>query len=967
MILVYGIAKFSNDLGIRPRCLAHTSNAPVSAPNQESGTKQDSGDPGYWRSLNVGANANLSLFLLLCLVIICGVSDAQTSQFGPPASYSTGGTVNSVTVADVNGDGNLDLVVANYNCVGSAGSGCYSTIGVLLGNGDGTFKSAVLYNSGSQGATNVAVADVNGDGKPDLLVANTCVAIGNCYYGGVAVLLGNGDGTFQAPVSYRSGGVSTNSVTVADINGDGLLDVVVANICGNTFCNSSTVSVLLGNGDGTFQSAVSYNSGGYVANSLAVADVNGDGKPDVIVVNSCGAVTQCGVSGGAPGSVGVLLGNGDGTFQSAITYPSAGQNASFVAATDVNGDGKPDLIVANWCALGGDCSNATTGAAGTLSVLMGNGDGTFQTAVPYDSGGLYAWSVAVGDVNGDGIPDLLAANGCVCATGGSRLNGTIGVLLGNGDGTFQKAVAYSLGGGPNSVATADVNRDGTLDLLATSDVSNVVYVLPNTGSSTSGTGTIIVTTNSSAATFTLTGPATFSGSGTTATFSNEPAGTYSISFGAVNCEVSPSEPSELLSVGGTVKFNGNYTPAPPVLLASSPSLTFQYQTGTGSSVSPQAFSISSTCSPVSVSVPPTEANWISNSEPTGPTPANVTVSIAPGLPPGTYSQPILISSSSASNSPLSIPVTLTVTSGPLAQLVFPVQQDTHCVGGTCTPYTTNFETAFDHAMQTAYENKYQKIKGKCVVKPSTPPGYGTITDFENETGSSIASPDGYAICYGLHGYTNASASSFLSGVNYINSNPYDSNHYLYYDGHPGYDYPFAYGTPVFPAVSGCVTYNLSSANASPASDYHTLAIIPQASQPTGGCEHIVKGRMTYAPSSTGYVVFYLHLASYPDPNGKISYCKTPVKGGTACAVKVKCQNCAAEGQWVSANGTQPIAYVGNFDITWGGVGPHLHFEVDRDSVPGQSTPMRLDPYGWWSAAQDPYTGFTGLVNTWLWK
>jgi hypothetical protein len=138
-----------------------------------------------------------------------------------------------------------------------------------------------------------------------------------------------------------------------------------------------------------FATAVAYGSDGDLADSVAVADVNGDGKPDLLVTNAKGS------------TVGVVLGNGDGTFQTAVTYGSGGINPYSVAVADVNGDGKPDLVVGNE-----GNSNCSGGAVG---VLLGNGDGTFQTAVTYCSGGIEAVSVAVADVNGDGKPDVVVA------------------------------------------------------------------------------------------------------------------------------------------------------------------------------------------------------------------------------------------------------------------------------------------------------------------------------------------------------------------------------------------------------------------------------------------------------------------------------------------------------------------------------------------------------------------------------
>jgi hypothetical protein len=364
-------------------------------------------------------------------------------------------------VADVNGNGKPDLVVAH-----STGA-----VAVLLGKYDGTFRAAQDYGSGEQG-TSVAVADVNGDGKADLVVTN--------LPGDVDVLLGNGDGTFQRAVIYDSGGVNTSSVAIADVNGDGKPDLLVANQCANVnSCNSGdgVLAVLFGNGDGTFQTPGIYDSGGAGANSVAVADVNGDGNLDLVVAN------QCGYPCPNQGLVGVLFGNGDGTFQAARTYDSGGIYAFSVAVADVNGDGKLDLVVANYCPAFGTCANG-----GAVGVLLGNGDGTFRPAATYGSGGE-STGVAVADVNGDGIPDLVLSN--LCSDCGTSLDGTVGVLVGNGDGTFQPVVTYDSGASlGNSIAVADVNGDGKPDLLVAdscvgSDPNNycpygIVGVLMNT-------------------------------------------------------------------------------------------------------------------------------------------------------------------------------------------------------------------------------------------------------------------------------------------------------------------------------------------------------------------------------------------------------------------------------------------------------------------------------------------------------
>ena len=415
--------------------------------------------------------------------------------FAPAVAYGSGGLEALSTAAgDFNGDGKPDLVVLN---------GGSTTVGVLLGNGDGTFQAVVTYGSGGVYPQSVAVADVNGDGKPDLVVAGGC---GSSNCGNVGVLLGNGDGTFQAVVTYFSGALSAESVAVADVNRDGKPDLVVANYCLNSnVCAGGAVGVLLGNGDGTFQAAVNYDSGGSWATSVAVADVNGDGKPDVVVTNI-----------GSPATVGVLLGNGDGTFHAAMTYGSGGSSPYFVAVADVNGDGKRDLVVSN-CG----CSNVLVGS---VSVLLGNGDGTFHAAVTYGSGGVEAFSVALGDFNGDGKPDVAVAN---------EVSNTVGVLLGNGDGTFQTAVTYGSGGvQAYSVAVGDFNGDGKPD-VAVANVQSTVGVLLNISSFPI---TTTITSSSNPSNFgqsvMFTATVTPKGSGT-------PTGTVTFSDGATILGTSP--------------------------------------------------------------------------------------------------------------------------------------------------------------------------------------------------------------------------------------------------------------------------------------------------------------------------------------------------------------------------------------------------------------------------------------------
>jgi hypothetical protein len=366
--------------------------------------------------------------------------DRVSPLFLPTVIYDSGGLAAvSVVVEDLNRDGKADLVVANYCAIG--GCNFDATVGVLLGNGDGTFQPAMTYDlgEGNDTVTSLAVGDVNRDGKADI-----AVTVGLH----VSILLGNGDGTFQPFVAYDPGSCvgdpCANGVALADVNGDGKLDLVVSN-------SSNTIGVLLGKGDGTFKKAKTYASGGSNPGPVAVEDMNGDGKLDIAVANV----------GDAPGTVSVLLGNGNGTFRTAVTYPSGGWPVTALAVADLNGDGKPDLVV-SICSQGNTCAVAE---AGLVGVLLNTGDGTFQEAVTYDSGGDDALSVAVADVNGDGKPDLLVGNRCSCFTG----TGALGVLLGNGDGTFQSAETYDSGNAqPSSIAVEDVNGDGQPDLAVAS-------------------------------------------------------------------------------------------------------------------------------------------------------------------------------------------------------------------------------------------------------------------------------------------------------------------------------------------------------------------------------------------------------------------------------------------------------------------------------------------------------------------
>jgi hypothetical protein len=329
--------------------------------------------------------------------------------FQPATTLATLGAVGLV-VADVNGDGRPDIIVAT----GGGEANGDGAAAILLGNGDGTFQPPVYCDAGADYAYDIAVGDFNGDGKPDLVLTD-CSPITGSDCGLFSILLGNGDGTFKPAVTYNSGGVGAWSVAVGDLNGDGKADLVIGNLCANASCpkNAGVVAVLLGTGDGTFQPPVPYSSGGGTL-FVAVADVNLDGKPDIVVTNSNGEA-----------AVGVLLGNGDGTFQPVTTYGVKDEFVSGLAVADVNGDGKPDVVFAD-CLHG----RYVCGDNSSVSVLLGNGNGTFQPALTFSSGGWNSSGVAVADLNGDGRADVLVANFCPlggCPDGPGL--GVVGVLL----------------------------------------------------------------------------------------------------------------------------------------------------------------------------------------------------------------------------------------------------------------------------------------------------------------------------------------------------------------------------------------------------------------------------------------------------------------------------------------------------------------------------------------------------------
>src|SRR6266496_3998631 len=410
----------------------------------------------------------LAVATLLSWLSLPGLARAQAVSFAPSRDFVAGDNPQWVAVGDFNRDGIQDLAVASRGVPANPGTAVW----VLLGNGDGSFQAARSYLV-HVSPVSVAVGDFNGDGLQDLVVANYDSS-------DVSVLLGNGDGTFQLPLNFPVGppGSAPNCVAVGDFNGDGHDDLAVANY-GNA--TSTSVAVLLGNGDGTFQAA--RNTLVHGAACVAIADFNVNGLQDLAVVDYYS------------GNVVVLLGNGDGTSAPAVVY-TADFNALTVAVGDLNGDGVLDLAVANW----------NQNAGNTVSVLVGNGDGTFQPKQDIVVGQGVAGAV-FGDFNGDGAPDLVVPSFAVNYVS-VLLNTTTHAsptLTVNKGGTGSGTVTSSPAGISCGATCSASYNSGTVVTLTAAAAGGSTFT-GWSGGGCSGTGSCVVTMNASTtitATFTL--------------------------------------------------------------------------------------------------------------------------------------------------------------------------------------------------------------------------------------------------------------------------------------------------------------------------------------------------------------------------------------------------------------------------------------------------------------------------------
>jgi len=409
---------------------ALNSDANGSVQDNNDGTWSFTPFPGYTGPVELtytvqdGQGGSIAASQLLVVVpappvnVVPVIVQPELLSFAEKVDYATGVCPYSVSVADVNADGLPDLIVAN------SGS---NTLSVMRNAGSGIYPETVTYSVG-QGPFSVTSADVTGDGYADLIVQN--------YYNDSVSVLRNLNGTaFEAKADFSTG-YQPWAVTTADVDGDGDADLIVANYGANT------VSVLKNNGSGSFAANVDYGTGD-TPYAVTTADLNGDEQVDLIVAN------------GMSDTVSVLINSG-GIFAKKVDY-GTGDAPFAVLATDVDGNGSIDLVLAN-------------GGSSTLSVLKNSGNGIFAAKVDYAVGGT-PYALTAADVNGDGLADLII---------GYRYQLFVSVLKNNGDGTFAVPVDYPTSGTTYSVASADVDGDGRNDLIAADYSSDKVSVLINT-------------------------------------------------------------------------------------------------------------------------------------------------------------------------------------------------------------------------------------------------------------------------------------------------------------------------------------------------------------------------------------------------------------------------------------------------------------------------------------------------------
>jgi len=377
--------------------------------------------------------------------------------FSSANNFAAGNAPIGVATGDFNGDGKLDLAAADN---GDASSGDSGGVSILLGNGDGTFKAAVRFDAGKN-PTAIAVADFNHDGNADLVVADLGMrpSGGN---GGLSVLLGNGDGTFQAPIAL-SAGENPFVVAIGDFNRDGHMDIAVSDFGNVSPGDNGGVNILLGNGDGSFRAAVQIPAGINPV-GLVARDFDGDGILDLAVADNIAPTTA------DHGGVSILLGNGDGTFKLA-GFCNIPQFPTSITVAKMKSGALADLVVSSYVSVFGL-------SKGIVNVLSNDGAGGFLPAwsvvtgtTEGDPGSVFPLSAQAADFDGDGKQDAVEIIGSF-----------VDVLPGNGDGTVEGPLVFAAGSGPFALTTGDFDGDGKVDVAVANMSGNDVSVLLNTSS-----------------------------------------------------------------------------------------------------------------------------------------------------------------------------------------------------------------------------------------------------------------------------------------------------------------------------------------------------------------------------------------------------------------------------------------------------------------------------------------------------
>ena len=359
------------------------------------------------------------------------IANLDTNNVAQPLNYGSvygcGIYPQAVCCRELNGDGNIDLIVASQ---------LTNNVAIMTKNGDWAFKPAISYKVGGS-PVSVISSDLDGDTHNDVVTANAGTD-------NLSVLLNDGSGGFLSAVTYAVGD-APRCVIVNDLNGDTHVDLAVAN------GGSDDVSILLNNGDGTFATAVNYPAGNF-AWSVFSEDLDGDTDIDLAVANA------------GANNVSILVNNGNGTYQPAVNYAVSGNAPRSVFGADFDGDTDIDLATANRL-------------SDNVSILLNDGNGVFGTAVTYDVGGDPV-SVSGADINGDTDIDLAIAD--------SSTN-NVAILSGNGDGSFQSAVYFDVGENPVSVLFSDLDGDSDMDLAAANSSATghqlwTVSLLSNDGS-----------------------------------------------------------------------------------------------------------------------------------------------------------------------------------------------------------------------------------------------------------------------------------------------------------------------------------------------------------------------------------------------------------------------------------------------------------------------------------------------------